>query len=178
MVMFARGLVAVAAAAATALGAAAVAAADDPAPEGTVEGVYTYTESGSSATWKITPLCVPTVGPGRVPLQLAVGCKLQVESDGIPGQSGAYRLVGGQWTFSTPLLAGKKCPNGRVVASEETHQFDTSLNGTYTQAHNAVCGGQPGLDKTPFTLTFVSPLPNPVNRYPLTCQDTPVHLCS
>ncbi|MEO8815054.1 MAG: hypothetical protein ABI307_07555 [Mycobacterium sp.] len=178
MVKFARGLVAVAAAAATALGATAVAVADDPLPEGALEGIYTFHQNGASATWKIYPLCVPTVGPGRVPLQLAVGCKLQVESDGAIGQSGAYRLAGGRWTYSIPLLAGKKCANGHTVATEETYQFDTALNGTYSQAHNAVCGGQPGIDKTPFTLTYVGPLPVPVNRYPLTCQDNPVHLCS
>lgn len=178
MVKVNRGLVALIVAAGTALGAAAAASADDPAPEGTLEGVYTFHQDGASATWKITPLCVPTVGDGRVPLQLAVGCKLQVESDGIPGQSGAYRLTSGRWAYSKPLLAGMKCADGRTAASEETYQFDTSLNGTYSQSHNAVCGGQPGIEKHPFTLTFVSPLPYPVNHYPLTCQDTPVHLCS
>lgn len=175
---FVRGLVMLAAATTAAAGLAAPAVADDPAPEGTLEGVYTFNQQGTTANWKIYPLCVPTVGDGRVPLNLAVGCKLQVESDGIPGQAGAYRLVNGRWTYSTPLLAGKRCANGRTVASEETYQFDTSLNGTYSQAHNAVCGGQPGIDKAPFTLTYVGPLPVPVIHYPLTCQDTPVHLCS
>ena len=162
----------------TGVGVAGPAAADDPAPEGTVEGVYTFGRDGQTATWKITPLCAPTVGDGRIPLNLAVGCKLQVESDGIAGQSGLYRMVGGAWTYSKPLLAGKTCPDGRSAPTQETYQFDTSLTGTYSQSHNAVCGDQPGIDRHPFTLTFVSPLPNPPVRYPLHCQDNPVHLCS
>ncbi|OBH15166.1 hypothetical protein [Mycolicibacter sinensis] len=174
-----RGLIACVVAMAASGGLAAEAGADDDAaPEGTLEGIYTYNGAGITATWKIYPLCVPTVGDGRVPLHLAVGCKLQVESDGPPGQAGAYRLSNGLWSYHTPLLAGKKCPDGKTAASEEMYQFDTSLRGTYTQSHAAVCGEQPGLDKHPFTLTFVSPLPNPVVHYPLTCQDNPIHLCS
>lgn len=173
-----RGLASLAVLTVATLVPAAPAAADDPAPEGTLEGVYTFNQDGTTANWKIYPLCVPTVGDGRVPLNLAVACKLQVESDGIPGQAGAYKLVSGRWTYSTPLLAGRKCSDGRTVASQETYQFDTSLNGTYTQAFNAVCGGQAGLEKHPFTLTYVGPLPVPVIHYPLTCQDNPQHLCS
>lgn len=177
MVKLARSLAALAVAAAA---TAPVAAANpgDPAPEGTVEGVYTFQQGGQSATWRITPLCVPIVGDGRVPLELAIGCKLQIESDGIPGQSGLYLLSGGRWTYSKPLLAGKRCPNGKTAATQETYRFDTSLNGTYSQSHNAVCGDQPGIDSHPFTLTYVGPLPYPVNHYPLNCQETPIHLCS
>ncbi|MEB3021753.1 hypothetical protein [[Mycobacterium] crassicus] len=174
-----RGLMAFAVAMTVATGLAGHAGADDDAaPEGTLEGVYTYSGAGTTATWKIYPLCVPTVGDGRVPLKLAIGCKLQVESDGPPGQAGAYRLSNGRWSFRMPLLAGMKCPNGKTAGSEEMYQFDTSLNGTYTQSHAAVCDMQPGLKTHPFTLTYVSPLPNPVIHYPLTCQDNPVHLCS
>lgn len=175
----ARGLVAFGIAMTASAGLATEAGADDDAaPEGTLEGIYAYSQDGVTATWKIYPLCVPTVGDGRVPLKLAIGCKLQVESNGPPGQAGAYRLSNGRWSFRSPLLAGKKCPNGTTAGTEEMYQFDTSLNGTYTQSHAAVCGEQPGLDKHAFTLTFVSPLPNPVIHYPLTCQDNPVHLCS
>ncbi|AEF37622.1 MULTISPECIES: hypothetical protein [Mycobacteriaceae] len=175
-----RSLAAFGIAMAASAGLAVEAGADDDAlPEGTLEGIYKYTQDdGSTATWRIYPLCVPTVGDGRVPLHLAVGCKLQVESDGPPGQAGAYRLSNGQWTYHTPLLAGVRCPDGRTAGTEEMYRFDTSLRGTYTQSHNAVCGWQPGLKTHPFTLTFVSPLPNPVIHYPLTCQDNPIHLCS
>lgn len=175
-----RGLVAFAVAMTAATGLAVDAGADDDAiPDGTLEGVYKFSqEGGGTATWRIYPLCVPTVGDGRVPLHLAVGCKLQVESNGPPGQAGAYRLSNGRWTYRTPLLAGMRCADGHTAASEEMYQFDTSLQGTYTQSHSAVCGQQPGLEKHPFTLTYVSPLPNPVIHYPLNCQDNPVHLCS
>ncbi|HEX7322554.1 MAG TPA: hypothetical protein VF299_06395 [Mycobacterium sp.] len=179
MVRFARGLTVLAAAAVTtaALGAPS-AAADDPAPEGTVEGIYTFSRDGESSTWKITPLCVPIVGDGRIPLELAAGCKLQVESYGAAGQSGLYSMVGGRWTYSKSLLTGLTCSDGKGAATIETYQFDPALNGQYTQSHNAVCGMQPALEKKPFTLTFVSPLPNPPIHYPLTCQDNPIHLCS
>lgn len=174
-----RGLVVFGIAMAASVGPAVEAGADDDAlPEGTLEGIYTFNEGANTARWKIYPLCVPTVGDGRVPLQLAVGCRLQVESDGPPGQAGSYRLFNGRWSYRTPLLAGTRCADGTMAGSEEMYQFDTSLNGTYTHSHNAVCGLQPGLETHPFTLTFVSPLPNPVVRYPLTCQDNPVHLCS
>lgn len=172
------GFAVLATAVGTAFSLAPPAAADDPAPEGTLEGIYTYQQEGTTSTWKIAPLCVPVVGDGRVPLHLAVGCKLQVESDGIEGQSGFYKLASGRWTYSNSLLAGKKCADGHLVATQETYQFDNSLNGTYTQSYNAVCGGQPGMDKHPFTLSYVGPLPVPVIHYPLTCQDNPIHLCS
>lgn len=175
-----RGLAASVLALAASTGLAVPAGADDgdPLPEGTLEGIYAYQGAGTTARWKIYPLCVPTVGDGRVPLNLAIGCRLQVESDGPPGQAGSYRLSNGRWSYRTPLLAGTKCPDGSMAGSEEMYQFDTSLSGTYTHSHNAVCGLQPGLETHPFTLTFVSPLPNPVVRYPLTCQDNPIHLCS
>ncbi|MBS9534471.1 hypothetical protein KIH27_12830 [Mycobacterium sp. M1] len=164
--------------AAVALTPAAGANPGEPAPEGTVEGVYTFSQGGARATWEITPLCVPTVGDGRVPINTAIGCKLQVVSDGKLGQSGLYRLSGGRWLFSKPLLAGMKCPDGKIVATQETYEFDTGLNGLYTQAHNAVCGEAPGLNKQPFTLTYVGPLPFPVEHYPLNCMDNPLHMCS
>lgn len=172
MVKIARGLIALAAAA---VGTAAPAAADGT--EGIPEGIYTYIQDGvPSGTWKITPLCVPTVGAAREPLEDPVACKLQVEGKG--AQSGAYRLTGGQWTYSTSLLSGMTCPDGHSAATTETYSFDGSLNGTYSQSHNRVCGQPPGIDKHPFTLAFVEPLPVPVNRYPLNCQDNPQHLCS
>lgn len=176
-----RGLMVFGAAVSLGAGLAGYACADDDdaAPEGTLEGVYRYSQAdGGTETWRIYPLCVPTVGDGRVPLHLAVGCKLQVESTGKPGQSGAYRLSNGRWTYRMPLLAGTRCPDGTTAASDEMYVFDTSLNGSYTHSHNAVCGMQPGLDKHPFTLTYLSPLPHPVIHYPLTCQDNPIHLCS
>lgn len=173
-----RGLVAVAVAMTAATGLAAPAAADDDAaPEGTLEGVFTYTQGNTTATWRIYPLCVPTVGDGRCRCtwRSAANCRSRAtvrrgrpEPTGCPTDSGPTRRP--SWR--------RRCSDGTTAASEEMYQFDTSLRGTYTHSHSAVCGLQPGLEKHPFTLTFVSPLPNPVIHYPLTCQDNPIHLCS
>ena len=155
-----------------ALGSAAPAAADE-----VIEGIYTYNQDGAApATWTITPLCVPVVGDGRVPLELPVGCKLQVRSSA--ANTGAFQLVGGKWTYSTNVVGGFSCPDGTSTPTTDTYSFDDSLTGTYSSAHNQACGARPAIDRHPFTLTFVAPLPNPVTRYPLNCQDNPQHLCS
>ncbi|OHV00588.1 hypothetical protein [Mycobacterium talmoniae] len=154
------------------LGSAIPARADE-----VIEGVYTYTQDGvAPQTWTITPLCVPVVGDGRVPLELPVGCKLQVNSTA--ANTGSFQLVGGRWTYSTTAPHGFSCPDGSTAPTTETYSFDDSLNGTYSSAHNEVCGSRPAIARHPFTLTFVAPLPNPVSRYPLNCQDNPQHLCS
>lgn len=161
-----------AAAVAAALGSAGPVAADE-----VIEGTYTYNQEGvAPQTWTITPLCVPVVGDARVPLELPVGCKLQVHTPAI--SSGAYRLTGGRWTYSVNNPVGFSCPDGSHAPTTETYSFDESLNGTYTSSHNRACGAAPTIDKHAFTLTFVAPLPNPVSRYPLNCQDNPQHLCA
>lgn len=155
-----------------ALGSAGTAAADQ-----VIEGVYTYNQEGAPpATWTITPLCVPVVGAAREPLELPVGCKLQVHSSA--ANTGAFVLVGGRWSYSTNRPIGMTCSDGSSVPTTETFTFDDSLTGTFSSAHNAACGLAPGIIRRPFTLTFVGPLENPVFRYPLTCQDNPQHLCS
>ncbi len=64
-------------------------------------GVYTYTqEGGRTDTWGVWPSCVPTVGDLREPLELAVACRLHVETQRV-SVGGDARLVGGQWTYST-----------------------------------------------------------------------------
>lgn len=172
-------IVKLAAALATAvvLSGASVGSAGPAGADQVIEGVYTYTQEGAApATWNIAPLCVPVVGDGRVPLELPVGCKLQINSSA--GNTGAFALTGGKWTFSTIRPDGVTCPDGGVAPATETFSFDDSLNGTFSSARSMVCGLQPAIDKHPFTLTFVAPLANPVTRYPLNCQDNPIHLCS
>jgi hypothetical protein len=152
-------------------------AAADEEPAGIPEGVYTFAQDGGGTDeWEITPLCVPTVTDGRIPVADRLGCKLQVGTSG-PG-SGAYRLTGDKWTFVTDSADGTSCPDGSTAPSVDTYAFDDALNGTYSSAHNRVCGLAPGIDRRPFTLTFIKPLPNPVIRYPLHCQDNMQHLCS
>ena len=62
--------------AAAALGTASPSSADQ-----VMEGIYTFNTEGSPpAEWTIYPLCTPTVGDLRVPLELPVACKLKVVS--------------------------------------------------------------------------------------------------
>src|SRR5688572_11030952 len=49
--------------------------------EQTMEGIYTFNTPGMPpAEWTIYPICVPTVGDLRVPLELPVACTLKVVS--------------------------------------------------------------------------------------------------
>ncbi|WP_280831570.1 hypothetical protein [Mycolicibacterium frederiksbergense] len=149
------------------------------AGEPVMEGVYSYNQEGLSAeTWGIYPSCVPTVGDLREPLELAVACRLHVETTrGTVG--GDARLVSGQWTYSTPVLKGIKCADGKWASTNETYKFDdVTLTGTRTVANNADCGLAPALHTFPFTLTYKGPLPIPVERYPLICDNFGVRLCS
>lgn len=154
---------------------------DDPndqvLPEGVPEGIFAYhQEGGEPDVWTVMPLCVHVVGEGRVPLKHRVGCKLQVESEA--GVAGSFRLVGDRWSMTTLNPGGLECSDGTTTATDDTYAFDLALNGELSSAHNYACGQQPGIDRKPFTLAFVSPLPNPVIHYPLHCQDNIQHLCS
>ena len=76
------------------------------------------------------------------------------------------------WTFQVGKSNGVACPDGSTAASTDTYAFDdVSLTGTHTSIHGDVCGLQPAMTKTPFTLAFQGPLPNPVDRYPLDCNE-------
>jgi hypothetical protein len=149
---------------------------DDSLPEGVPEGTYTYSQPGASEdTWTITPLCVPVVTEGRVPAKHKIGCKLQIDSDSI---AGAFRLVNDRWSMTTDRSNGMKCSDGTKSPATLTYEFDNALNGTYSVSHNRVCGMQPGIERQPFTLSYVGPLDSPVIHYPLHCQDNMQHLCS
>jgi len=64
------------------------------------------------------------------------------------------------------------CPDGTTAASTDTYAFDdVSLTGTHTNIHGDICGLQPAMTKTPFTLAFQGPLASPVDRYPLDCNE-------
>ena len=86
--------------------------------------------------------------------------------------NGRARLTSDLWTFQIDKSNGVACPNGGTAPSTDTYAFDdVSLAGTHTSIHDAVCGLEPGMTKTPFTLAFQAPLPNPVERYPLECNE-------
>ncbi|RDH80194.1 hypothetical protein DVS77_02225 [Mycolicibacterium moriokaense] len=170
------------------LAAAALAAASPASADQVMEGDYTFDSPGlPSATWTIYPICVPTVGDLRVPLELPVACTLKVVSAttskttfDLKNQNwgGDAKLTGGLWTLTTNKVDGFQCPDGSTAPTVDTYKFDdATLAGTHTSLHNAVCGVQPGMTKTPFTLAFAKPLPIPVDRYPLDCEPAGLRLC-
>ena len=166
-----------------ALGSASPSSADQ-----VMEGIYTFNAEGSvPAEWTIYPLCTPTVGDLRVPLELPVACKLKVVS-ATPGKytfelnnlnwGGDARLTGGMWTLTTNKAEGFQCADGSTAPTVDTYKFDdVTLTGTHTTLHNAVCGVPAGMTKSPFTLAFAKPLPSPVERYPLVCEPAGNRLC-
>ncbi|MGH3521231.1 MAG: hypothetical protein ACRDU4_00040 [Mycobacterium sp.] len=182
-----RGLTAAAVLALAAVGSASPAKALGPPPD----GMYTFTEAGVPvATWKIAALCDPISRQRAIPdftdpVIAADLCALNVISttprvishqDRLANYSGRARLTSDLWTFQVPKADGVSCPDGRTAASTETYAFDdVSLAGTHTSIHGAVCGIQPAMTKTPFTLAFQAPLPAPVERYPLECD--PIGSC-
>ena len=62
--------------------------------------------------------------------------------------------------------------DGGTAPSTETFAFsDETMSGTHTSMHGAVCGLQPAMKKTPFSLQLTGPPPSPVQRYPLQCNN-------
>ncbi len=157
------------------LGVAAPAQADP-----LMQGVYTYTQEGvQNETWSVWPSCVPTVGDLREPLELAVACRLHVEtSRGTKG--GDARLSGGQWSYSTAVLEGIQCSDGSWAPINESYKFDDiAMTGTRSVANNEACGGTlaPAIHTFPFTLAYKGPLATHVDPYPLDCQTWGLRLC-
>jgi hypothetical protein len=178
-----RGLTAAAVMTLAALGIASPAKALGPPPD----GMYSFSEAGvPSATWKIYALCdapsrqraIPDFTDPLVAMNL---CALNVTSttprvisrqEKLANYVGRARVTNDRWTFEVPKTDGVNCPDGTNAASNEIYAFDdVSLTGTHTSIHGDVCGLQPGMTKTPFTLAFQGPLPNPVERYPLDCNE-------
>ena len=180
--ILARGLTA-AVMALAALGTASPAKALGPPPD----GMYSFSEAGvPAATWKIYALCdapsrqraIPDFTDPLVAMNL---CALNVVSttpraisrqEKLANYVGRARVTNDLWTFQVPWSDGVACPDGTTAESTETYAFDdVSLTGTHTSIHGDVCGLQPAMRKTPFTLAFQGPLPNPVERYPLDCNE-------
>ena len=86
--------------------------------------------------------------------------------------TGRARLTSDLWTLQVLKSDGVSCRDGTTAPSTETYAFDdVSLAGTHTSIHGDVCGLQPAMTKTPFTLAFQGPLSAPVERYPLDCNE-------
>lgn len=166
-----------------AVGSASPAKALGPPPD----GIYTFTEDGVPAgTWRISALCNAPSRQRAIPdftdpVIWADLCALNVVSstarnitaaEKLANYSGRARLTGDLWTFQVGKANGVPCPDGSTAPSTDTYAFDdVTLTGTHTRIHGPVCGLQPGMTKTPFTLAFQSPLPNPIERYPLDCNE-------
>jgi hypothetical protein len=166
-----------------AVGTSSPAQALGPPPD----GMYSFTEAGvPSATWKIYALCDAPSRQRAIPdftdpVIAADLCALNVSSttprvisrqEKLANYVGRARLTSDLWTFQLPRSDGVLCPDGTTAASTETYAFDdVSLTGTHTSIHSDICGMQPAMTKTPFTLAFQGPLPNPVERYPLDCNE-------
>ncbi|GBE67710.1 hypothetical protein MFM001_41720 [Mycobacterium sp. MFM001] len=178
-----RGMTAAAVMALVAVGTASPAKALGPPPD----GIYTFSEAGvPPATWKISALCDAPSRQRAIPdftdpVIAADLCALNVSSttprkitpdEKLANYIGRARLTSDLWTFQVGKSTGVSCPDGTTAPSTDTYAFDdVTLAGTHTSIHGAVCGLQPGMTKTPFTLAFKEPLPVPVERYPLDCNE-------
>ena len=179
-----RGLTAAAVMALVALQTASPAKALGPPPD----GIYSFSEAGvPPSTWKISALCNAPSRQRAIPdftdpVIAADLCALNVSSttpqapishqQKLANYTGRARLTSDLWTFQVPKADGVACPDGTTAASTETYAFDdVSLAGTHTSIHDEVCGLQPAMTKTPFTLAFQAPLPTPIERYPLDCNE-------
>lgn len=178
-----RGLTAAVVTAVVAVGSASPAEALGPPPD----GIYTFSEAGVPAsTWKISALCDAPSRQRAIPdftdpVIWADLCALNVVSvtprlispaEKLANYNARARLTSDLWTFRVNKATGVSCPGGGTAPSTDTYAFDdATLAGTHTHIHGPVCGLQPAMTKTPFTLAFQSPLPVPVDRYPLDCND-------
>lgn len=184
MAIISRGLTAAAAMTLVAVGTSVPAQALGPPPD----GIYTFSEDGVPATtWKITALCDAPSRQRAIPdftdpVIAADLCALNVTSstpraavsraEKMANYVGRARLTSDRWTFEVGKPNGVTCPDGSTAATSDTYAFDdVSLTGTHTSIHSDICGLQPGMTKTPFKLAFQGPLPNPVERYPLDCNE-------
>jgi hypothetical protein len=178
-----RGLTAAAVMTLVAVGTSTPAKALGPPPD----GMYSFTEAGvPTTTWKVSALCNAPSRQRAIPdftdpVIAADLCALNVTSttprsisraEKLSNYVGRARLTGDLWTFQVGKSEGVSCPDGSLAPSTDTYAFDdVSLAGTHTSIHGDVCGLQPAMTKTPFTIAFQGPLAVPVERYPLDCNE-------
>jgi hypothetical protein len=153
-----------------------------------MQGNYTYSAPGlPAATWTIYPICVNVIGDLRVPLEDPVACTLHIvsatsmkttpELDSL-NWGGDAHLTGGVWQVIVNRNDGFQCPDGSTAPLFRTFEFDdVTLTGTLTTTNNAGCGVPAAMTKTPFTLAFATPLPGPVDQYPLVCEPAGLRHC-
>jgi hypothetical protein len=173
----------------TAVGLAAPASAILPP----VDGYYTFHQDGlpDVAAQRLDGL-VGVVGlrPGAVgldpdalhrPPRLIPGSdtpSLLTREEHLVNFAGRAKLTNDLWTFQVTQDEGLACPDGSFAPTTDTYAFTApdpngppNLTGTHTSIHGAVWGLQPGMTKTPFTLTFTDVLnPAVISRYPALCN--------
>ena len=173
----------------TAVGLAAPASAILPP----VDGYYTFNQDGlPQARWTMQSICIQPNGTRAQPdytdetIQ-TLGCDVIVGSDTpslltreehLVNFAGRAKLTSDLWTFQITQDEGLACPDGSFAPTTDTYAFTApdpngppNLTGTHTSIHGAVCGLQPGMTKTPFTLTFTDVLnPAVISRYPALCN--------
>ena len=115
------------------------------------------------------------------PIIFAMQCALNIVSstderisaaDKLQNYSGRARMSSMLWSFSVDEADGVACPGGGTAPSTETWAFsDETMSGTHTNMHGSVCGMEPSMKKTPFSLQMTGPPPSPIQRYPLRCNE-------
>ena len=173
----------------TAVGLAAPASAILPP----VDGYYTFQQDGlPRARWTMQSICIQPNGTRAQPDYTdetikTLGCDVIVGSDTpslltreehLVNFAGRAKLTSDLWTFQITQDEGLACPDGSFAPTTDTYAFTApdpngppNLTGTHTSIHGAVCGLQPGMTKTPFTLTFTDVLnPAVISRYPALCN--------
>jgi hypothetical protein len=166
-----------------AVAAAAPAAAIVPPADGT----YTLNQDGAPPTkWVMQSVCIQANGTRAQPdysdetIQ-SEGCTLilssatgpQLAINNAPYDFGVRAvLTGGLWTTQFDANQGMTCPDGSTAPTTEKYAFDSAtMAGIHTTIHGAVCGGQAGMTKTPFSLSFDQGLQPPVvDRFPDHCD--------
>ena len=115
------------------------------------------------------PTCVPTHCPTSS--RAASGPAGHVSKKIASNYGGVAALQGGLWNLYFPTSKGIKCADGSTAPTEDTWWINPYLlTGTHTKTWKAACGLQPDMVKKPFSLVFKSPLPTPIDRFPLHCQ--------
>ncbi len=157
------------------------------------DGYYTFNMAGvPEAKWEMQSLCTQPNGTREqsdytnIDIQ-TLGCKVLVTSstqhlvtreERLVNFSGWAVLTNGMWTLEIRQNDQLVCPDGSLESEDDTYAFTSpdpngppNLTGTHTDLHPAVCGLQPGMQKNPFSLTYIGPLQHPViDRFPLQCD--------
>jgi hypothetical protein len=156
------------------------------------DGYYTFNMEGvPESKWEMQTLCTQPNGTREqsdytnIDIQ-NLGCKVLVTSttqrlvtreEQLANYSGWALLKNGMWTFTILQNGALTCPDGSSESEEDIYAFTPpdpngppNLTGTHTDIHPAVCGLQPGMQKKPFSLTYIGPLKvPPLERFPMEC---------